>query len=226
VSSGPLSPPGLARARSVGTFLWALIPGLSLGFLAPAPFAHAAIRLKQRRLWAVTAAYTAGVLFAFGLAGPESGWRDTALTVTIFSLMIVGTIHAFVLRGRVFASRPTDPAIAAALAARERREEARAIVTRDLALARELRIGRPDLPRQFDDGGLVDVNHVPAQVLAERMGLSAPLADQVVQTRERLGGFAGPEELVGFTELSEATVNAVRDRLLFLPGDVNGSTQS
>ena len=34
-------------------------------------------------------------------------------------------------------------------------------------LARELRIGRPDLPRQYDDGGLVDVNNVPVGVLAE-----------------------------------------------------------
>lgn len=226
MSSGPVSSPGPALARSVGTILWALMPALSVGFLAPVPFAHAAIRLKQRLLWAVTAMYTAGVLFAFGVAGPEGGWRDTVLTVMIFSLMIVGTIHAFVLRGRVFPPRATDPAIAAALAARERREEARAIVARDLALARELRIGRPDLPHQFDDGGLVDVNNVPAQVLADRMGLSTAMADQVVQTRERLGGFAGPEELVGFTELSEATVNAVGDRLLFLPSDVDGSTPS
>jgi hypothetical protein len=202
------------------------MPALSAGFLAPVPFAYAAIRLKQRRLWAVTAVYTVGVLIAFGLAGPEGGWRETGLTLVALSLMIVGTIHAFVLRGRVFARRAIDPAIAAALAARERREEARAIVTRDLALARELRIGRPELPRQFDDGGLVDVNHVPARVLADRMGLSTALADQVVQTRERLGGFAGPEELVGFTELSEAAVNAVRDRLLFLPSDVQGSTPS
>jgi hypothetical protein len=32
-------------------------------------------------------------------------------------------------------------------------------------LARELRIGRPDVPRQFDDGGLVDLNHAPVPVL-------------------------------------------------------------
>jgi DNA uptake protein ComE-like DNA-binding protein len=128
-----------------------------------------------------------------------------------------GTIHAFLLRGRVFTPAPAaQPAIAAALAARRRREEARAIATGDVALARELRIGRPDLPRQFDDGGLVDVNNVPVQVLVDRLDLSPAQAGEVVEARERLGGFAGPEELIGFSELSEATVNALRDRLLFL----------
>jgi hypothetical protein len=37
-------------------------------------------------------------------------------------------------------------------------------------MAWELRIGRPDLPRVYDDGGLIDVNHVPPQVLATLPG--------------------------------------------------------
>jgi hypothetical protein len=209
----------------LGTVLWALIPALSLGLLAPVPFAHAAIRLKQRRLWAVTAAYAVVWLVEVVLAaGPEGGWRDTVLGVATFALMVVGTVHAFLLRGRVFAPPATDPVIAAAFATRQRREQARAIATRDLALARELRIGRPDLPRQFDDGGLVDVNHVPAQVLVQRLGLSVAQADKVVQARERLGGYAGPQELVASGELPEATVNTLRDRMLFLAGDLDAST--
>jgi len=205
----------------VGTILWALIPALSLGFLAPVPFAHAAVRLRQRRLWAVTAAYAIGVvvLFTFS-ASREGSWGDAVFGTALFALMIVGTIHAFVLRGRVFA--PLPPA-QPALAASKRREEARAIATRDVALARELRIGRPELPRQFDDGGLVDVNHVPARVLVDWLGLSPVQAGQVVETRERLGGFASPEEFIGCSELSEATANTLRDRLLFLADDVDGS---
>ena len=39
-------------------------------------------------------------------------------------------------------------------------------------LAQELKIGRPDLPRGYDDGGLVDVNHVPAAILASHLGLT------------------------------------------------------
>ena len=106
--------------------------------------------------------------------------------------------------------------LTAALTARQRREEARAIASRDAALARELRIGRPDLPRQFDDGGLVDVNHVPVRVLVDRLALSSAQASQVVEDPERLGGFAGPEELIAFTDLPREAVDDLRPHLVFL----------
>jgi hypothetical protein len=222
VSSGSGTPPGPTRRRlGVGTVLWALILALSFGLLAPVPFAHAAVRLQQRRLWVVTAPYAIGVvaLFVFSTA-PNGSWGDAVFGTVLFALMVVGTIHAFVLRGRVFtpppAPAPVQPALAAALAARQQREEARAIATRDIALARELRIGHPELPRQFDDGGLVDVNHVPAHVLVDRLGLSLAQAGQVVRARERDGGFAGPEELTARSGLPEATVDALRERLLFV----------
>ena len=130
-----------------------------------------------------------------------------------------GAVHAFLLRRRVFAPPPMQPAMAAALTARQRREEARAIAARDAALARELRIGRPDLTRQFDDGGLVDVNHVPVRVLVDRLALSPAQAAQVVEARERLGGFAGPEELIAFTDLSPEAVDDLRAHLVFLAVD-------
>jgi len=60
------------------------------------------------------------------------------------------------------------------------------------------------------------INHVPAQILVDRLGLSPAEAGQVIEARDRLGGFAGPEELVAFSELPEAAVVALRDRLLFL----------
>jgi hypothetical protein len=218
VSSGSVVPSGPARRwLGVGTILWALIPALSFGLLAPVPFAYAAVRLHQRRMWAVTAAYTVVWLAVIVGGFSDSDVGGIVAGTGAIALMAGGTIHAFLLRGRVFTPAPAaQPAIAAALAARRRREEARAIATGDVALARELRIGRPDLPRQFDDGGLVDVNNVPVQVLVDRLDLSPAQAGEVVEARERLGGFAGPEELIGFSELSEATVNALRDRLLFL----------
>ena len=125
-------------------------------------------------------------------------------------LVMATTTHAFLLRERVFPppAPPTiasDPAVAAALTARQRRDQARALAERDPALARELSIGRPDLPREFDDGGLVDVNRVPASVLVDRLGLSALEAGRVAQTRDHLGGFSGPAELAVYAELSDAT---------------------
>jgi hypothetical protein len=125
VSWGSVVPRGpRGRRLGVGTILWALVPALSLGFLAPVPFAHAAVRLGRPRMWAVTAAYGIGSLVAFVFAsGPEGGWGDAVLGPLVAALMIVGTAHAFVLRGRVFGP---SRAVAAAPAA-GRREEARAI---------------------------------------------------------------------------------------------------
>ena len=65
---------------------------------------------------------------------------------------------------------------------------------RDPALARELRIGRPDLPREYDDGGLVDINHAPAEVIATS-GMTLELAQKIVEVRETVGGFISAEEL-------------------------------
>jgi hypothetical protein len=105
----------------------------------------------------------------------------------------------------------------AALQARQRREQAKAIVVRDVDLARELRIGRPDLPRQFDDGGLVDLNHVPAPVVVQLLGLSEAEAAQVIEVRDRVGGFVSAEEVIAHTDLSPPRIDGIRERLVFLP---------
>jgi hypothetical protein len=43
-----------------------------------------------------------------------------------------------------------------------RRRQARELAKRNPVLARDLNIGRPDVPHDYNDGGLVDVNQVPA----------------------------------------------------------------
>jgi DNA uptake protein ComE-like DNA-binding protein len=90
-------------------------------------------------------------------------------------------------------------------------------VARDIDLARELRIGRPDLPRQFDDGGLVDLNHAPASVMVQLLGLSEAEAAQVIEARDRMGGFLSAEEVIAHTDLSPVLVDGIRERLVFLP---------
>ena len=205
--------------RRIGSVLWALLPLLTWGLLAPVPFVHAALRLRTVGLWLVAAIY----VVAWAVVGPAGVLvqdPDLDEAVAAFSqlgLVVAATAHAFVLRPRVFPPpRPDDPAVAAALTARGQRERARQIMASDPALARELRIGRPDLPRQYEDGGLIDVNHVPPGVMVDRLGLSQEEAARVVATRAQLGRFSSPAELAVYAELPDATVDAVRDRLLFL----------
>lgn len=216
--------PGHTRnpLRRLATILWALIPLLTLGLLAFVPFAHAAAKLQNRRLWLVAAFYAVVTVGLFGPLADASNTSDLGaalFTAAWFALIVGSTVHALVLRRRVFSPPAVQPAMAAALADRELRQQARAIVAGDPALARELRIGRPDLPRQFNDGGLVDVNHVPNQVLVDWLGLSPAEAARVVEARERLGGFSSAAELCTFAEIADATIDPAQERLLFLAAD-------
>ena len=82
-------------------------------------------------------------------------------------------------------------------------------------LARELAIGRPDLPHDYHDGGLVDVNHVPGDVLASSLGLTPGESAAIVATRDQLGRFSSPEELSAYTQLAPDRVETVREWMLF-----------
>ena len=87
------------------------------------------------------------------------------------------------------------------------------------ALASELMVGRPDLPgRQYDDGGLIDVNHVSADWLQRYLTIERPLAERIVEARNRHNGFTTPDELVVYCDgLTPAKLNLFRDRLIFIP---------
>jgi hypothetical protein len=209
----PLGPiQGLRLALS---YVWAFLPTLTIGILAPLPILHAAFKLRTWSLWVGSVVYAAAAIVAF--AAVPGGDADTPDWVggIFLGLMIVPTAQALAVRRKVFAPS-ADPALVAILHARQRREEAREIAARDPSLARELRIGRPDLSRQFDDGGLVDVNNAPAPVLARHLGLSDADTSRVVEGRDRLGGFSSPEEIIAFTDVPAPVVDDIRDRIVFL----------
>jgi hypothetical protein len=97
---------------------------LSFGILTPVPFVHAAVRLRDRRLWLITAAYASAWLALLitmlvtvpsgtgANAGPSvpsgtivadvsSLGFDVAFPLSL-ALAVAATVHAFVLRRRVF----------------------------------------------------------------------------------------------------------------------------
>ena len=134
-----------------------------------------------------------------------------------------GTAHALRMRGEVFApsvaASPTptlDPAIVTSLAARRRRAESVALCEKDPALGRDLLIGRPDRRRQYDDGGLVDINHVPEEVLVTHLGLTQEQAHRVVEARDYVEGFSSPEDLLGLAVLPTRQYDEIRDRVVVL----------
>jgi hypothetical protein len=98
------------------------------------------------------------------------------------------------------------------------RDAARALCAAEPELATALGIGRPDLPRDVDDGGLVDVNHVPAVTLRAGLGLSQATADAIVATRDAVGGFSSTGDLRTYVDLTQVELDDVADRMLFRTG--------
>ncbi|MFB9835293.1 ComEA family DNA-binding protein [Actinoallomurus acaciae] len=211
----PPSPP----SQGLG---WAVVPLLTAGFGAPVSFLYAALRRRSPALGVAAAGYGAGVVgtvLGFG-SGSVAG---IGLGLLLFILTwTVGTAHALIARPRIY-PRPdmrgqmNEQVVAMARQRRSLRDAARKIVAEDPVLARELRIGRPDLmPRQFDDGGLIDVNHVPPEVLSRLPGLTYEMVDRIMQSRGQGGGFVSAEEVAVRCDLPPSVVSDIAEYAVFV----------
>jgi hypothetical protein len=206
---------------------WFLVPLATFGAGTAPVVIYGGARLRSRAH--VVAGVLYGVLFVVFFVGVQfadtnrAGVIDAVIAPAWLISWLGGTAHAAVLQSAVRVrtaapAEPVDPALAEVLARRARRHEARALLAADPALATELMIGRPDLGRQYDDGGLVDVNNVPAATLAAELSLSPGIAEQITAARDRLGGFGSAEELVVYCDgITMAGLDAIRDRLVFRP---------
>jgi DNA uptake protein ComE-like DNA-binding protein len=206
------------------------------GLFAWVPFLHAALRLKTtkaRRLALLCGGLDALIYVLLAITPQDSQGQATNGPIsTIGGLLalgtiIVGCIMLAPLRRMVYEGAPidiedgdqqtVDPAIKAALAARGRRDEARKLATDDPLLARELHIGRPDLTRDYDDGGLIDLNSAPANVIAEVCGIPADVAATIVAALNQRGEpFANVDELFVMTDLPVQMWDRIRDRAVLL----------
>ena len=160
------------------------VPLLSFGALSWASMLYFAARRHSRMLALVAAGYLAVLVTAFAAFGPDPEaitTRDSVATALLLGLALGGAGHAGYLS---YTAPYRQGAVATGdLARRARREEARRILRFQPGVAEDLRIGRPDLPRWFDDGGLVDVNAVPERTLAALPGVGAHRARLIVQRR-------------------------------------------
>jgi hypothetical protein len=217
-------------APVVRQVLWASVPVWSFGFLSFVPSLAYAIIRRRKADWAVFAAFlaaTIGLIVAAGTIGSGNGGGTAAFGGFIIALAGCAAVHAAV----VFrpGNAPAAPAAAALPGTRqhnkdaiaeakdriERRKDARRLAETDPALARDLHIGRPDVPRDYDDGGLVDVNHVPGAFLATGLGLSPDEVTDVIAARDKLGRFTSADELCAYTDLSPDRVDELRDLMIF-----------
>src|SRR5437868_2529798 len=108
-----MRPPGSSVPISPLNVLWALAPLLTGGLLTWMVIGSAAIRLESKKLGAVAFGYLALLVFAFTIsdgvtadATTANDWQNTAAAlIWFFMTTLGGTVHAFLLRSRVFRPR-------------------------------------------------------------------------------------------------------------------------
>jgi hypothetical protein len=137
MTTAPAHPPRRTPAPTGGAWYIALAL-LSWGTLAPVAFLHAAARQRTRAAVVRAAAYTAAVPMAYVLGWAGLGGSGTV--VLLVGIMIVALVHLGRIRREIWPPGPRfpvrlgipgpgqDPAVAAALAGRARREESRRII--------------------------------------------------------------------------------------------------
>lgn len=228
-------PPGPYAVSRPPKWLWAL-PLLSCGFLSLVPPIVIAAKAKTSQAWRWAGGLAVAWFIGFALVGTQPEGSDNLwsnLGVLIYIAAWIGAVvFALIMGPKVNwtpqgtyvpvgppPSPPYDPnstAVAGVQARRLKQEEARVMARDDPQMARDLRIGRPDLPRHYDDGGLVDVNSAPAEVMTKWLGLTAAQSGQVVGAREQLGRFEHVEDLVNLAGLEPTTHDLVKDRIILM----------
>jgi hypothetical protein len=241
----PRVAPGWHQQLPPRTGWWYLIPLFTCGYGTPLMVILGGVKLRSRLHTLLGFGYfavIAALIVTRMIAPPGRDADDSGIVsaggILSLVLWIAGTTHVAWLQMKVRErwyrtaavrhqrgltpwqyGTGVDPALAAAQWRAARREEARQLQTTQPAIANELMIGRPDLPgRQYDDGGLVDVNHVSADWLVRYLTIDRGLADRIVEARDLHNGFTTAEELIVYCDgLTPAKLDLFRDRLVFVP---------
>jgi len=145
----------------------------------------------------------------------DTSWQANLGVGIGLTFAAVATGHGFAIRQKV----QDGPVVTAEDEARgrlRRRSKARKLLIDNPPLAQELRIGRPDLSTNFDDGGLIDVNHVPENYLTSLPGFDNELARKVVELRETVGGFDSLDDMGVLLNLAPQRLDSARERAIFI----------
>jgi DNA uptake protein ComE-like DNA-binding protein len=206
----------VARFRSRA---WLLLT-IPLGLTTWAAFLYIGIRARRAR-WLAFAGLYAAMLAAWIVLDtphhPDSTAEGLGAGLALLT-WIGGGIHAIAVSNdaaRRIQAR-NDPVLEAAKTRIERRAQGRRLLATQPTLAKEVGVGRPDVPGA-DDYGLIDVNHCPAATLTRLPGMTLALARRTARERVPAGGFSSVEDLGLLLDLPPGTVDQMRDTAIFVP---------
>ncbi|GAA4692290.1 hypothetical protein Prum_038570 [Phytohabitans rumicis] len=218
---GPPSPqlPAAKELPAWARFGAVLVPVFSAGSLTWMLMAAFAVHRRSRVLGVLAAGYLVLAVAGCLLFGADEDAFTLRSDIGMLMLIVVslgGAVHAAILQVMPRRTR-LDPDAVRTVEQRVRRQQARELLWSHPGIARELLIGRPDLPGSFDDGGLVDINGAPVHVLGALPGIPVQTAQIIVADRSLRGEFASVEDLIARGLLPAPVVQELRDTLIVVP---------
>lgn len=174
----------------------------------------------RKRMHILAIGLGVAVLLGFALVGsgpedadgtPTGAASDFGGTLLLLS-MAAGVATVLIFRKPQVALPGTE----SVLARRDSRERYRQLIEKDRPLARSMHVGRPDVPRDYDDGGLLDINSIPAHVLSTHAGLNDLEAARIVEVRGQLGRFVSVDEVLAYVDLPEPSAVRLREVAVFV----------
>ncbi|BCJ44790.1 hypothetical protein GCM10010168_16030 [Actinoplanes ianthinogenes] len=222
VSPAPVSPPfsptmlqpQRGHARWLEIVAAGAAPFLTCGVAAWVYFLYAAIQRGRWYHYVVAGAYFAMLpwivmWFEIDPSPIDSDTTTAAEGVAVSSWLLLwlgSTVHGVILAVQGGDTR----------SARTRRDLARRFAAIDPAAAVQAGIGRPDLLRYLDDGGLVDVNNAPPHELTRVPGISPAEAHRIGMDRHYNGPYRQPADLVSRGVLTQRQLRRAESWLICL----------
>jgi hypothetical protein len=177
----------------------ALAPLYSLSLLSPLPFIVWALKTRRLDLRIRAALYT--VVLATSLASTSFLPGSVGGSISL-ALMAVASVDALHFR--------------MTLTSAAQRAWGRDLARQEPEAARELRIGRPDLPRAIADGGLIDINSAGPEVLGRVLLLKPDDMQRLLAARAARGRFTDLEDLRRSANLAAEQIRRAGDYVVFL----------
>jgi DNA-binding SARP family transcriptional activator len=213
--------PGLPFMPRRQGILWAevilaaVLPLVTCSFGSWLYFAYAAFQRRSINHVLVACGYLAAVFAVIVLqfadpSAPDAEMISDSEAGAILLALAVIAVASF--HGAVLACYPGDTR-----RARHQRNLARQYAAFHPGAARQAGIGRPDLLRSFDDGGLVDLNHAPVQEIARVHGINPIEAHRIAVDRYENGPYRDPVDLVGRGLLRTKTLRHAAPWLICVP---------
>jgi hypothetical protein len=196
---------------------WPYISLIPFGFGAWAPI-YAGVKARERTWIALGVLWSVLIVIALVVSSGDGHAHDGPVGGLVIVAWLGSIATSFSIRG-TYDLRMSSPVLTATEAAEQRladRRRALELARKNPALAQEAGIGRPDRLGAAD-AGLVDVNNASVTALLKLPGVDGDTATQIIETREKLGGFSSLEDLGETLDLDGHLVEGLRDFVVFLP---------